>query len=215
MAYPAYVREKALSLRLEQRLSLPEIAERLALPKTTVYYWIRDVPLQRPRRASDGQRKGTLAMQRRYRRLREAAYEQGRAEFDELAREPTFRDFVCLYIAEGSKRNRNAVALGNSDDRVITLAAGWIRRFARNPVRYSIQYHADQEVAAIRRFWGERLGVEPETIALQRKSNSGRLGGRSWRSQHGVLTVCVSETLLRARLQGWIDRLRESWLDSP
>ena len=37
MAYPAYVREKARELRIERRLSIVEIAERLGLPKTTVF----------------------------------------------------------------------------------------------------------------------------------------------------------------------------------
>jgi transcriptional regulator with XRE-family HTH domain len=37
MAYPGYVRERARRLRVEKKLSLDELAERLALPKTTVY----------------------------------------------------------------------------------------------------------------------------------------------------------------------------------
>ena len=64
MAYPAYVREKARKLRVEKHLSIDEIAERLALPKTTIYYWVKDLPLGRPRRANPGQRKGNRAMQR-------------------------------------------------------------------------------------------------------------------------------------------------------
>jgi hypothetical protein len=41
------------------------------------------------------------------------------------------------------------------------------------------------------------------------------MNGRSWRSEHGVLSVCACDTLLRARLQAWIDRVREDWgLDS-
>ncbi len=54
MAYPRYLREKALQLRTEKHLSLDEIAERLALPNTTVYYWIKGTPLGRPRRAGPG-----------------------------------------------------------------------------------------------------------------------------------------------------------------
>jgi hypothetical protein len=50
VTYPAYVSEKARSLKVEKHLSLDEIAARLALPKTTVYYWVRDLPLGRPRR---------------------------------------------------------------------------------------------------------------------------------------------------------------------
>jgi hypothetical protein len=37
MAYPGHLRERARELRVTKKLSLDEIAERLALPKTTVY----------------------------------------------------------------------------------------------------------------------------------------------------------------------------------
>jgi transposase-like protein len=213
MAYPAYVREKARELRLERRLSIVEIAERLALPKTTIFYWVRDIPLGRPRR--DNSRPATRAMQDKFRGRREAAYAQGKREFVELAAIPTFRDFVCLYIAEGSKRQRNTVAIANSDPKVIALAASWIRRFSRNPVRFYLQYHADQRVDELTRFWGEIVGVDSSEVGLQRKSNSNQLRKRTWRSQHGVLTVRACDTLFRARLQAWMDCLREQWLNSP
>jgi len=211
MAYPAYVREKARQLRVEKHLSIDEIAERLALPKTTIYYWVRDLPLGRPRRPATVNPKLIATYEER----RLAAQAEGRSEFVQLARDPTFRDFVCLYIAEGSKRNRNRVAVANSDPSVMAVCTHWIRRFARNPVTFSIQYHADQDLNEIAAFWGAELGVAPETIRLQRKSNSGRLAGRQWRSKYGVLTATADDTLLRARLQGWIDCLRDQWLDSP
>ena len=125
MAYPDYLRVRARALRVAKHLTLDELVERLALPRATVYYWIRDLPLGRPR-SSAGQQKGTAAMQSKYRRLREEAYAQGRLEFDQLVASPTFRDFVVLYIAEGYKRSRNTVRLGNSDERVVPLVAGWI-----------------------------------------------------------------------------------------
>jgi hypothetical protein len=218
MAHPAYIREKARELRVERRLSIVEIAERLALPKTTVFYWVRDLPLERPRRANPGQRRGNRVMRRNYRQLREEAYAEGAVEFHEFAAIPTFTDFVCLYIAEGYKRHRNTVALGNSDPKVVALAARWVRRFSRNPVRFFLQYHADQDVEQLRRFWGAAVGVDPAEIGLQRKSNSNQLRKRSWRSRYGVLTVRACDTLFRARLQAWMDCLQETWetwLHSP
>jgi hypothetical protein len=215
MAYPAYVREKARELRLERRLSIDEIAERLALPKTTIFYWVRDIPLQRPRRANAGQRRGNRGMRRKYRELREAAYALGRDEFEELGAIPTFRDFVCLYVAEGYKRQRNTVELCNSDPTVIALATWWIRHFSRNPVRFFLQYHADQDVDELTRYWGDVVGVMPAEIGLRSKSNSGQLRSRAWRSRKGVLRVRACDTLLRARLQGWIDCVQETWLHSP
>ncbi len=150
----------------------------------------------------------------KYKALRDAAYQRGWAEYPILAQQSTFIDFVCMYIGEGYKRNRNVVALANSDPRVIRLADYWIRRFARNKVTYSFQYHADQDPDYLVRFWSFGLGVDPKLIAIQRKSNSGKLLGRNWRSKHGVLTVRTSDTMLRARLQAWIDRTQDQWLDS-
>lgn len=213
MTYPAYVREKARALRVEKHLSIDEIAERLALPKTTIYYWVRDLPLGRPR-ATPGQRSGNRNMRRSYALRRAAAYLQGRVEFAHLLDEPTFRDFVCIYMAEGYKRSRNHVGICNSDPAIVALSAWWVRRFARNQVRYSVQYHEDQNLDELRHFWAAVLSVHPEEIRCQRKSNSGHLSGRSWRSRYGVLNVRVGDTYLRARLQGWMECLQEQWLHS-
>jgi hypothetical protein len=131
-----------------------------------------------------------------------------------LVLEPSFRDFVCMYIGEGSKRCRNTVALCNSDSNVIILADFWIRRFACNPIRYSLQYHADQDLAHLKGVWGRLLRIDPQAIRTERKSNSNQLAGRSWRFRHGVLTVTASDTHFRARLQAWMDRVFEEWLDS-
>jgi hypothetical protein len=124
---------------------------------------------------------------------------------------PTFRDFVVLYIAEGYKRNRNRVSIGNSDPKVVALSARWMATLASRPLTFAVQYHADQDLGELRSFWGTLLGVDGAAIRMQRKSNSGQLGGRKWRSEHGVLTVTACDTLLRARLQAWIDRLRGDW----
>jgi hypothetical protein len=140
MTHPTYLREKARELRIERKLSLLEIAERLALPKTTVFYWIRDLPDPKIRHRDTPARVRARANSARrqvarYKALREAAYERGWDEYPRLAQEPTFIDFVCMYIGEGYKRNRNTVALANSDPRVVRLADYWIRRFAQKRLR--------------------------------------------------------------------------------
>jgi transcriptional regulator with XRE-family HTH domain len=73
MTHPDYLREKARSLRISKKLTIDEIAERLALPRTTIYYWVRDLRI--PRAPSAGwpesaRRLGNLAMQAKYRRIR-------------------------------------------------------------------------------------------------------------------------------------------------
>jgi hypothetical protein len=211
MAYPPYLRQRARELRTTKHLSLDEIAERLVLPKTTVYYWIKDLPLERPRRTSVGRRRGNYSMQNKWRERREAAHAQGLAEYDELVELPTFRDFVVLYIAEGYKRRRNIVSICNSDPAIVAMAIDWIRRLCPKSPIVCVQHHLDQDPSELRNFWGERLGVEPRTVRLKLKSNSGRLRGRTWRCAHGVAAVDVYDTYFRARLGAWMDRIKESW----
>ena len=212
MTHPAYLRAKARELRIERSFTIDEIAERLALPRTTVFYWVRDLPIARnPVVSSRAQAMATRAMQAKYRLAREAAYAEGRATFMSLAAEPSFRDFICLYLAEGSKRDRNRVQVCNSDPSVVRLCDQWLRRLSSMPRTYAIQYHADQDLTALREFWSEALGIVESEIRMQRKSNSNQLAGRTWRSEHGVLAVNVNDTLLRARMSAWMDSLREAW----
>jgi transcriptional regulator with XRE-family HTH domain len=215
VTHPAYIREKARQMRMERDLTIDEIAERLAVSRTTVFLWVRDLPVREKRPSTAGQRLGAEAVRRKYKLLRDAAYEAGFEEYDSLIQEPTFRDFVCMYIGEGYKRQRNTVQLCNSDPKVVVLADNWIRRFASNPVRYSLQYHADQDPDELRRFWSLMLKIDPGSIRLQRKSNSNQLSGRTWRCRHGVLAVSCCDTSFRSRLQAWIDRIVEEWLDLP
>lgn len=209
MAYPPYLREKAREMRRERHFSIDEIAERLAISRTTVYYWVRGIPLGRRRR--DNPHPGARKMLAKHRRERAEAYELGHWEFDRLCRFPTFRDFVGLYIAEGYKRNRNTVSICNSDAAVMKIGTMWIRRFSRRPLSFSVQFHADQDVTEIVDYWALELMVSPGRIKLQRKSNSSQLRARVWRSRYGVIAVRAGDTYFRSRLQGWMDRLQEEW----
>lgn len=213
MTYPPYLREKARELRAEKELTIDEIAERLAVGRTTVFYWVGDMtrPARAVRRDGPAHQLGSRAMQQRYKRKRDEARELGIWEFPRLCREPGFRDFVCMYIGEGFKRNRNTVSLANSDPAVIRLADRWMREFSNRKLD-AVQHHADQDLGELRRFWASALGVDPDLIQFQRKSNSSQLKRRTWRCQYGVLTVRTNDTYFRARLEGWMTCLKNLWL---
>jgi len=116
-----------------------------------------------------------------------------------------------MYIAEGSKRQRHSVEICNSDDAVLRLATARMRRLSDKPPLFSIQHHADQDIQELRKFWSRALGTPPESIRFKRKSNSGQLDGRQWRSRYGVLSVRTHDTYFRTRLQAWIECLRSEW----
>jgi hypothetical protein len=210
--HPAYIRDKAIQMRVERHMSIDEIAERLALSKTTIYYWVKDIPLGRERRPFRPRGRGGPTMTKARAKLaREIAYTWGRASYPFLSEDPLFRDFVSLYIAEGFKRNRNCVSVANSDSAVIRLVTRYIMRFSKRKLDFAVQYHADQDLAELRTFWAEVVGVDPSDIKVQRKSNSNQLKGRTWRSRYGVLTVRTNDTAFRATLGGWMDSMRAEW----
>jgi hypothetical protein len=126
---------------------------------------------------------------------------------------------VCRHSAtsspctsRGYKRDQNKVTICNSDASVMQVGTLWIRRFSRRKLDFSVQVHADQNLSEVTSYWANALNTSPEEISLQRKTNSGRLRFRTWRSRHGVIAVRTNDTLFRARLQGWMDRLQEEWL---
>jgi hypothetical protein len=88
----------------------------------------------------------------------------------------------------------------------------WVARFSRRKLTYSVQFHQDQDLPELARYWADQLGIAPDEIRLQRKANSGALGSRVWRSRYGVIAVRATDTIFRARLQGWMDRLQEEWV---
>ncbi len=206
-----HLREKAIYLRTQHHMTLEEIMERLALPKTTVYYWIKDIPIPRTEKQSEAQRNGTAAMKAKYAALREDAYQQGLAEAPELLQNPLFRDFVVLYMAEGYKRNRNQIAFVNSDSAIVKLGHYWIRHFSQRKLLYTLQYHADHNVEELQLYWASLLDISPHIIKPVRKSNSNQLSGRQFRSVYGLLTVGVSDTYFRSRLEAWMDIVKSEW----
>ncbi len=204
MAYSEYVRDKARQLRVERNLTIDELAERLAVPRTTVYGWVRDLPIgQTAKRTLAAQRAGEVTREI-HRRRRAAAYALGKAEYPALLREPTFRDFVCMYIGEGSKRSRNAVAICNSDPAVVRLGAIWICRLAANPVVYSFQHHADQDPDELRVYWGKVVEVSP----AETNSSASRTAA-AWRAASGARPTASSRsaprtpTCARGSKPGW------------
>lgn len=206
-----HLREKAIRLRTEQHMTLDEIIERLALPKTTVYYWIKDLPIPWTDKQSEAQRKKADKVRQKYAMLRDAAYQQGMAEAPELMKDLSFRDFVVLYMAEGYKRNRNSIAFVNSDPSLVRLAHRWMIYFSKRKMRYDLQYHADHNVEELKVFWAGQLDIPSERIRPTRKSNSAQLGHRNFRSVHGLLAVRTGDTYFRARLEAWIDYIKAQW----
>jgi transposase-like protein len=215
----AEVVEEAIRLRSTRGLSLSEIAHILAVPKSTVYYWVKGVPLPMvelsPSKAEAmkaNQQAATAAMQAKYAALRQRAYDEAYVTASELLQDRDIRDFVVLYLAEGYRKNKNVVAVGNSSPCMMQFVHRCLKRLSSKPrFYYTFQFHADQDPEQLRRFWASCLDIEPEQIRPLPKTNSGHLKGRRFACEYGVFQIQVADTTFRAQLQALMDVVQEQW----
>jgi hypothetical protein len=199
MTHAQHLRDMARLMRVRRELSVDQLAKRLALPRSTIYYWVRDLPLRKVDRATAARPK------------RAGAYEQALRNYDDLIAEPTFRDFISVYIADGYKRDRRKVALASADLDVMRLAHRWIWRLTDKSPSLSVGYASDQSREELQRFWSEAVGEELRSIRARRATEEEPAHAWGARPLHGVLTVAVDDGVLRARMQAWMHRTREGW----
>lgn len=207
----AHLRAKAIQLRTEKHMTLEEIMDCLKLPKTTIYYWIKDLPIPQTKKQSAARLRASHKNRDNAAALRQQAYQRGWDEAPELMKDLIFRDFVVLYMAEGYRRDRNVVSIANSNSQIIKLSNKWIFNLTHRKLSYRVQIHVDHDEEEIKHYWATLLNINADSIKLQRKSNSGQLSGRNFRSEHGVLTVSTSDTYLRSRLEAWMDFIKQQW----
>lgn len=207
-----HLRRKAIELR-NKGMALGEICERLSLGKTTVYYWIKDIRIGRTENQKLAQKKAAAATRQKHKKLRQAAYDKAYKEAPKLFEDSRFRDFVVCYLCEGDKRNRNRIMLANSDASMIRMAFHFIRKLAgdESRIRFTLQRHADQDESDLIAYWSELLGIDESRIKVTRKSNSGGLTGRTFRSRYGVFSIWLSDTYVRSGMEAWMDYLKERW----
>ncbi|MDO8944215.1 MAG: hypothetical protein Q7U75_13585 [Desulfobacterales bacterium] len=210
-----HLRVAAIRMRTVGRMSLDEIVARLQQPRGTVYYWIRDIPLQRDSRSHPAsmaaRAKANESRRKKAKGRRDDAYNQFAAEVPTLIERPMVRDFAVVFLTEGYRKGKNSVVVANTNPNILSVVVAFAREFSEKPVRLSIQYYRDQDVASLVRFWSERLSVEPQYIRTSPKGNAGGLRVRGWANTHGVAAVLIHDTYLRCRVQALTDYLEDLW----
>lgn len=136
-------------------------------------------------------------------------YVTGLAEFDRLACDMSFLDFVGMYDAGGARSDDEAVAYATADPIDAALAAHWIRRLSGSRVGYVLDVDDGHDLVELVRFWAIRLHVDPERIRLRRRVSRYEPGRRpAPLPARGLITVRSFDPVLRIRMQAWMDKAR-------
>ncbi|HSH60943.1 MAG TPA: helix-turn-helix domain-containing protein [Acidimicrobiales bacterium] len=117
--------EQARELRA-QAWTIPDIAVKLGVSKSSVSLWVRDVQFTPSKRRTGGRRRGPNALQRRKEALIERLDREGVSRLGVLSEQAFLVAGAALYAGEGSKTD-GAVKFANSDPRISgSSASGFV-----------------------------------------------------------------------------------------
>lgn len=188
------------SLYVDHGLSVSQISNKLHVSQGQINYWLAKFKIQK-------------------RSIKVASYKRLNPEGDPFsikAINNIDEAFLLglglgLYWGEGTKRNLNAVRLGNTDPYLVKSFILFLRRLfsideAR--LRFSLQIFSDMDKRKEEKFWREFLNVPQSKFYKTVVTKSGKIGTYKQKSAHGVLTVYFHNTKLRDYLVQEIERMK-------
>ncbi|MBA3618966.1 MAG: hypothetical protein H0W56_05105 [Acidothermales bacterium] len=206
-------RDAARALR-SQGLTMPAIAERLGVSRSSVSLWTRDVPFQPPlrpeRRAwTPDRRPSSLHLRKlaEIERLRAA----GRQRIGRLDDQQFLIAGVALYAGEGAKTD-GSVLFANSDPRIMRLFCSWLRYFFdidERRLRVRLYLHQCLDLAASTVFWSSLTAV-PFSQFIRPYRAVADPSIRSSKHVHGCSTVRYSCSRTHRAVMGLVEATLEA-----
>lgn len=163
------LREKAIKLRLQNK-SYSEIKKRLGVSKSTLSYWLKDLPLSEEQikklqkvgwqksEASRERYRNTMKAKRIIKERKE--YQSYLAKFKKLSEESEFAAGLMLYHAEGGKKVPSRIALANTDPQLILFFIKWLIKFFnfnKADIRAQLHLYENMNIDKEENFWYNKL----------------------------------------------------------
>lgn len=218
------LREQAIKLRLEKEFSYTKIRQELGVPKSTLSYWLRELPLSK-KRVLELRRVAWSKSEAKIERFRETMrekrnaedkniYEKYKRKFFNFSEDIFFASGLMLYLAEGTKNDYYRIALTNTDYRIIKFFIKWLNEFLNIPkdkMRVGLHLYEDMNIKNEKEFWGNKLEIKESQFyrpwIRKIKKNSFSYKG-SFR--HGTCVVYVlggkKKRELAMAMQAFIDK---------
>lgn len=171
------LKQKAIFLRTERKLSYNAILEQVPVAKSTLSNWLGEYPLSSNRilelkRLAGKKNEARVELFRatmREKREREddMVYQKYLKRFKKPSKGSLFVAGLMLYLAEGSKTNRNRVVITNTDYRMLKFFINWLELFfgvARSRVKLYIQLYKTMDARKEVDLWATQLNVPKSQI---------------------------------------------------
>jgi hypothetical protein len=218
---------KARRIRVEEQLSIKDIATRLGVAKSTVSGWVRNLPLSSKTieaRCLAGCIKGGKTRCSDARAIRIQYQQDGMDMAKKYKDDPLFMAGCMMHWAEGTK-DKNSVVISNTDSHFMQLWLKFIQRFFNvKPTDLVVYVHCylgnGKTKRQIESYWLReldipRLCLRKTTVVTNHKSST---GAKKNRHPYGVGIVKVHSTKIVQQIWGAIKSIagitdKNKWLD--
>ncbi|HVM12990.1 MAG TPA: helix-turn-helix domain-containing protein [Egibacteraceae bacterium] len=170
MGYRGKLEERAQARELRaQGWTMPDIAAKLGVSRSSVSLWTRDVPftpdIERTlsRRLRARRRGGPNKLQRRKQEEIDHLLAEGTERIGKLSERDFLIAGVALYAGEGSKRD-GAVSLANTNAGFIAFFCAWLRQFFEvdeTRLRVKLYLHEGLDLHAAITYWARVTAIPP------------------------------------------------------
>jgi transcriptional regulator with XRE-family HTH domain len=190
-------KEKARKLRAKGK-SYSEIKQALGISKSTLSNWLNDMPLSakqirelrdfNPRRIEHFRE----TMQRKREARLDDAFIRVRRDIGRLSKRDLFIGGLYLYWGEGTKSDRGAISIANTDPSVIRAFLDWseIMRIRKGQMRVRLHLYTDMNIERETLYWSKQLSM-PLTQFRKPHIKNSSLAGLTYKTGHGHGTCNV------------------------
>lgn len=210
-------RNKAIELR-KNGVAMGEIAERLGVAKSSVSYWVRDIPLTQTQRnklnakghSVDAIEKRRISRLRNLQTKRNEIIESAKIEAETLSTNPLWCVAVSMYWGEGGK-TQNMARIANSDPAVVTLMMKFFREVCLIPeekFRGHIHTFEHCDVGKTEEYWSVISDIDRKQFFKTYKKQSSASKKKRDTLPYGTFQIYIHDTDFFFRMMGWIEYLK-------
>ena len=152
--------ERARELRADG-WTMPEIAEKLGVSRSSVSLWTRDVPyLPRRHRANNYERRGPNVLQRRKQDEIDRLLAEGRERIGRLSEREFLIAGTALYAGEGFKVR--PLGMANTDPAILVFFVRWLRHFFdvdESRLKMTLYLHVGLDIDVATEYWSRLVDI--------------------------------------------------------
>lgn len=169
--------DKAIELRLTQKLGYGEIAKQVKVSKGTLSRWLQDFPLTDERvlelrreawgRGEAKRERFRKTMRAKRDKREDEIYLAQKKSFSRISDQSAFVAGLMLYAAEGDKKSRADIAFTNTDPVLVLFFARWIVRFLGFPkekLRIQLHLYENMDIKAEELYWMQQLDISEKQL---------------------------------------------------